>query len=346
MYCTRKVKPSHVSRKSILKTRPLPALKHLSSLSGFDKDFCRLLYKCAQDEADLGCRTLSESGPKDMGRDDVLNFSSAEYHGDLCSKFPILMTTLTAIVSKDRSWEEAFLVSNLERSLIQCFQKGPQLETFSQALHSLIESYNSGNYWAFKKKFSNQMPTAPCSHGPRGAKVDLRNVLVPTASRLLHQRHPRQVTKYATLQSLHNAVQMVPGKEQAKANRMGDAYSQKEASAILGKVCEDFDAPAKALKRGIESLYLGPGMFGASARHKAATARRLGVRGIQLGGDNVALVRIKVSFATIAHSVPVNLHSIFLRLKLLGSTLDLATRMHFFSRLCSSCSRTGSQQHT
>ena len=138
--------------------------------------------------------------------------------------------------------------------------------------------------------------TATCSHGPRRAEVDLRNVLLPTASRLLHQRHPRQITKFATLQSLHNTVQMAPGKDQAKANRMGDAYSQKEASAILGKVCEDFDAPAKALKHGVESLYLGPGMFGASTRHRAATARRHGVKGIQLGGDNVALVRNKVSF--------------------------------------------------
>ena len=73
---------------------------------------------------------------------------------------------------------------------------------------------------------------------------------------------------------------------------MGDSYSQKEASAILGAVCEDFDAPAKALKEGVEGLYLGPGMMGASARIRAATAKKHGVKGIQCAGDNVAIVRV------------------------------------------------------
>ena len=70
---------------------------------------------------------------------------------------------------------------------------------------------------------------------------------------------------------------------------MGDAYSQQEASVILEQVSKDYDAPAKALKAGVESLYLG-GMFGASQKTRKATAKRLGVNGIQLGGDNIDLV--------------------------------------------------------
>ena len=92
-------------------------MKHLSNLSGFDRDFCRMLYKRVQDEADLGCRSLSEPGPKDIRRGDVLNFSPTEYHTDLCNTFPILMTSLTAIVCKGRSWEEALQVNNLKRAL-------------------------------------------------------------------------------------------------------------------------------------------------------------------------------------------------------------------------------------
>ena len=136
-----------------------------------------------------------------------------------------------------------------------------------------------------------QLPTTPSTHGPRGADVDLRYVLLPTASRLLHIRHPRQVTTYAALQSLHNSVTNVPGKAQAKSNKMGDAFSRKEGSAILNSVCEDFDAPALALKQSVQNLYLGPGMFGASARRLASTAKRLGIKGYCLGGDNVGMVR-------------------------------------------------------
>ena len=136
-----------------------------------------------------------------------------------------------------------------------------------------------------------QLPTTASAHGPRGADVDLRYVLLPTASRLLHIRHPRQITTYASLHSLQNSVTNVPGKAQARSNRMGDAFSQKEASAILNSVCEDFDAPAHALKQSVETLYLGPGMFGASARRLAATAKRLGIKGHCLGGDNVGMVR-------------------------------------------------------
>ena len=82
---------------------------------------------------------------------------------------------------------------------------------------------------------------------------------------------------------------MTPGRDQKQANRMGDAYSQREASVVLEQVSKDYDAPAKALKAGVESLYLGV-MFGASQKCRKATAKRLDVNGIQLGGDNIDLV--------------------------------------------------------
>ena len=74
-----------------------------------------------QAEADHGCTALSEPGPKEIRRDDVLNFSPEEYHTDLCNTFPILMTTLTAIVSKGQSWEEARQVNNPEVLLLVKF---------------------------------------------------------------------------------------------------------------------------------------------------------------------------------------------------------------------------------
>ena len=130
-----------------------------------------------------------------------------------------------------------------------------------------------------------QRPTTAAAHGPRGADLDLVGVLAPTASRLLHTRHPRLVNKYATLHSLQNAVTMASSSVQGKANRLGDAFSQKESSSILASVCKDYDAPAKALKKGVESLHL-QGMLGASYRLKEATAKRLGINGVQGGGDN------------------------------------------------------------
>ena len=94
------------------------------------------------------------------------------------------------------------------------------------------------------------------------------------------------------MRSLQNAVSMAPGKEQARDNRMGDAFSQKESASILGSVCKDFDLPAKRLKEGIESLHLGPGMMAAAPRLKASFAKRMRINGVQMAGDNIDLVRI------------------------------------------------------
>ena len=82
---------------------------------------------------------------------------------------------------------------------------------------------------------------------------------------------------------------MASSSVQGKANRLGDAFSQKESSSILASVCKDYDAPAKALKKGVESLHL-QGMLGASYRLKEATAKRLGINGVQGGGDNCGMV--------------------------------------------------------
>ena len=106
------VKPS-IFRGAIMKTRPLPALKKLSTLSGFERDFCKFLYKKVQEEADSGCRALSEPKPKDIKWEDLLNFEPEEYHQELGDTFPILMTCLTAVASKGCTWEQAIKVQKL-----------------------------------------------------------------------------------------------------------------------------------------------------------------------------------------------------------------------------------------
>ena len=111
-----------------------------------------------------------------------------------------------------------------------------------------------------------------------------------SASRLLHNKHPRQVTTLATLSSLENAVNMVSGKEQQRSNRLGDSYSKYESRKILKGACEDFDAPVVALKEGVESLYSG-GMLGASARHRRAVAVKRNITSFSYGADNVGRVR-------------------------------------------------------
>ena len=97
------------------------------------------------------------------------------------------------------------------------------------------------------------------------------------------------MSTYATLHTLQNAVSMTPGRDQKKANRMGDSFSKKESSAILEEVCEDFDAPALALKKGVESLYLGK-MRGATERQRAAAAQKWKIFGFQFFGDNIGMV--------------------------------------------------------
>ena len=125
--------------------------------------------------------------------------------------------------------------------------------------------------------------------------MDQRQLCSLTASRLLHQAHPRKITTHATLTSLSNAVNMVPGKDQMRANKLGDAYSKKEGLNILETVCEEYDAPVVALKKGVESLYVGR-MAKATAKHRKAMATRLSIRGFSFYVDNVGRVSDFLSF--------------------------------------------------
>lgn len=130
-------------------------------------------------------------------------------------------------------------------------------------------------------------------------------MLSSTASRLLHNRHPRQMTSLTTMNTLDNAVNMVSGKQQARANKFGDAFSKKESTTILKSVSSGYDAPVLALKEGVEFLYTGPGMSGCGARWRKATAMRLGIYGYMFFGDNVGRVRrcIFLLFCNILFSV-------------------------------------------
>ena len=121
--------------------------------------------------------------------------------------------------------------------------------------------------------------------------ADLRPVVTRTVSQLLHQRHPRQVTAMATLRSLHNAINMVPSREQARGNQMGDCYSKKESLKILKSACDNHDAPVRAMSDGVKSLYTGS-MVGASSRYRKAVAVRQGIMDFSHFVDNCGRVGI------------------------------------------------------
>ena len=53
---------------------------------------------------------MNEPGPKEFTRNTVLNFQTPEYHAELCTKFPILMTVLTAATCKGKDWDKAMQV--------------------------------------------------------------------------------------------------------------------------------------------------------------------------------------------------------------------------------------------
>jgi len=95
----------------------------------------------------------------------------------------------------------------------------------------------------------------------------------------------------ATLRSLQNAIHMVPSREQERGNRFGDCYSKKESLKILKNACDDHDAPVKAMRDGVTSLYTG-GMVGASDRYRKAVAANSGIMGFSHYVDNCGRVRI------------------------------------------------------
>lgn len=120
-------------------------------------------------------------------------------------------------------------------------------------------------------------------------KVDMRPILVQTGTRLLHSRHPKLVTTVATIKTLHNAVNHVPGKLQKLMNQLGDSYGQKTSRAVLDAASEGHDEPVLKMKTDVESLYLGS-MVNASARSRKSLAYRCGINGYSFFGDNVGKV--------------------------------------------------------
>ena len=113
-----------------------------------------------------------------------------------------------------------------------------------------------------------------------------------TYYRLYQTRHHRLVTKMATMNSLQNALNNVPGKIQHERNLMGDCYSRQVAKKILSSVAEDHDEALLDLQAGVESLWLGD-MTGAPLRSRRAMAKRMGVNGFTLNPDNVGIVSIE-----------------------------------------------------
>ena len=99
----------------------------------------------------------------------------------------------------------------------------------------------------------------------------------------------------AKLTSLQNQINCVPGREQKKANRLGDCYSKEEAWKLMQGASDGYDAPIMAMKKGVESLYLGK-MSEASARQRKAMAMQHSIFGYSFPADNVGLVSQSVLY--------------------------------------------------
>ena len=231
-------------RKNIKKRLPYRALNKLSAMPSFPAAYQKFHFKQVRKEADAGCRMLSEPAPSTLKRQDIEDYSTEEHYDTYVSTFPTLMTTMAAVVSKNRFDDDAV-----------------------------------------------EMPTSTTRHGPRGGKVDQRTTCVSTASRLLHQRHPKQIRKLATLNSLRNAVNLVPGKEQLRSSRLGDSFGKQESRKILEAASEGFDRPVLELKAKTESLYTGS-MSSAAPRFRKAKAAQAKISHYVHGLDNVGRVSL------------------------------------------------------
>ena len=74
----------------------------MSALPKFDAAFQQFQFQRVQKEADAGCRLLSEPAPSSLKRQDIEDYSTEEHYDTYVSTFPTIMTTLAAVVSKDR----------------------------------------------------------------------------------------------------------------------------------------------------------------------------------------------------------------------------------------------------
>lgn len=160
----------HFLRKSILRTAPLPALKHLSALSGFRHDLCKFLFKQVQYEADSGCRALNEPGPKSFTRDTLLDFNPLEYHEGLCTQFPILMTVLTAVTCRGGTWEEAMQVLNVTARKVILLKFFPLLVSLTLlcSCPQQLPPMGQEELMLISGMFSSQLPPGSSTSGTLG----------------------------------------------------------------------------------------------------------------------------------------------------------------------------------
>ena len=86
---------------AVQRYHPFTALNHLSKMSNFEGGYQKFLFKKAQQEADLGCRSTSfnESRPSTFTKEDVTGFDMNNYYSNLCATFPTLMTPMTAVAA-------------------------------------------------------------------------------------------------------------------------------------------------------------------------------------------------------------------------------------------------------
>ena len=102
----------------------------MAKMSNFDKGFEKFVFKRAQREADLGCRTFNEPGPTSFTKADLEGFQPEGYYIRLFSTFPTLMTPMIAVAAsgsfEDGTLEVLKSEINVSQLLITCLFSFPQ----------------------------------------------------------------------------------------------------------------------------------------------------------------------------------------------------------------------------
>ena len=111
---------------------PLTALNIMAKMPNFDAAHQQFLFERIRKEADGGCKLLSEPPASDLTREEVENYSTEQHYETLVSAFPELMTTLSAVVSKD-SYDDGAAVQVALNSVHNSHAHllGSQLDIFS-----------------------------------------------------------------------------------------------------------------------------------------------------------------------------------------------------------------------
>jgi len=113
--------------------------------------------------------------------------------------------------------------------------------------------------------------------------ISLKPVICQTASRLLHNKHPRSVSEIQCLNSVLNTIQHLPVKSVCLANGLGDCFSRKTSVKLVHNLLEGHDASVVEMRNKVEEIW----KEAPSKRLRRTLASQPGAKGISLFADNV-----------------------------------------------------------